>query len=74
MNMTKSQEKGYIESAQRLMQPVDSEWNQHVLLSAAERAELRNTGWPIGVVIRREGLAPVPTPDGIEARLKNPSF
>ena len=67
--MTQHQEKGYIESGQRLIVPAGREWNQAVLLAAAERAELRNTGWPIGLVIHREGLAPVPTPEGIEARL-----
>jgi len=62
---------GYIESGQRLLQPAGREWSQQVLLAAAERAELRNTGWPIGLVIHKSGLAPVPTPDGIEARLEH---
>lgn len=60
---------GYIESGQRLIQPGKLEWNQHDLLLAAQRAELRNTGWPIGLVLQRSGVAPVPTSDGIEARL-----
>ncbi|MBA7646622.1 hypothetical protein ES703_54387 [subsurface metagenome] len=67
--MTQPQGIGYIESGQRLVQPAARKWSQHVLLAAAERAELRNTGWPIGLVIHKAGLAPVPTPDGIEARL-----
>jgi len=67
--MTEPQETGYIESGQRLVQLSGREWSQHVLLGAAERAELRNTGWPIGLVLQKAGLAPVPTPDGIEARL-----
>jgi hypothetical protein len=66
-----SQQNGYIESGQRLVHRRGDEWSQHALLKAAERAELRNTGWPIGLVIRREGLAPVPTPEGIEARLSH---
>ncbi len=70
--MKKSEETGYIESGQRLVQTATREWSQAVLLAAAERAELRNTGWPIGLVIRQAGLAPVPMPDGIEARLAHP--
>lgn len=69
--MTKAKEMGYIESGQRLVKIGGREWGQHDLLTAAERAELRNTGWPIGLVIHKEGLAPVPTPDGIEARLEH---
>jgi len=69
--MTRVRDTGYIESGQRLIQPKKLEWNQHELLVAAERAELRNTGWPIGLVLQRPGLAPVPTPDGIEARLSH---
>lgn len=68
--MTISQKIGYIESAQRPVQPAGHDWNQHDLLAAAERAELRNTGWPIGLVIHKAGLAPTPTPDGVEARLE----
>ena len=67
--MTQARGIGYIESGQRLIRPRELEWNQHELLAAAQRAELRNTGWPIGLVLQRPGFAPVPTPDGIEARL-----
>ncbi|MFQ5860602.1 MAG: hypothetical protein ACE5IG_03520 [Dehalococcoidia bacterium] len=67
--MTQAQDAGYIESGQRLVQPGGRGWSQHELLAAAQRAELRNTGWPIGLVLQRSGLTPVPTPDGIEARL-----
>lgn len=67
--MTQPQDAGYIESGQRLIQTKKLEWNQHELLAAAQRAELRNTGWPIGLVLQKTGLAPVPTPDGIEASL-----
>lgn len=69
--MTEPKEIGYIESGQRLVQIGGREWGQHDLLKAAERAELKNTGWPIGLVIHKAGLAPVPTPDGIEARLEH---
>ena len=69
--MTQARDAGYIESGQRLVQPGKLEWNQHELLAAAQSAELRNTGWPIGLVLQRPGLAPVPTPDGIEARLSH---
>jgi len=67
--MTQAREASHIESGQRLIQPGKLEWNQHELLAAAQRAELRNTGWPIGLVLQTPGLAPVPTPDGIEAKL-----
>ena len=67
--MTPSQP-GFIESGQRLARPMEREWSQRELVTAAERAELRNTGWPIGLVIHRHGLSPVPTPEGIEARLE----
>jgi hypothetical protein len=67
--MTQARNVGYIESGQRLIQLGKPEWNQHELLAAAQRAELRNTGWPIGLVLQKPGFAPVPTPDGIEARL-----
>ena len=67
--MAQAQETGYIESGQRLIQPSGREWSQHELLTAAQHAELRNTGWPIGLVLQRPGLAPVAKPDGIEARL-----
>jgi hypothetical protein len=64
-----NREPGYIESGQRLIRPEKPGWNQHELLAAAQRAQLRNTGWPIGLVLQRSGFAPVPTPDGVEARL-----
>ena len=60
---------GFIESGQRLTQPAGRQWSQRELLDAAARAELRNTGWPIGLVIHSPGLAPIATPDSIEARL-----
>lgn len=69
--MTQARDAGYIESGQRLIQLGEFEYNQHELLAAAQRAELRNTGWPIGLVLQRPGSAPVPTPDGIEARLSH---
>ncbi len=62
-------EVGHFESAQRLLSSSRREWSQHKLLAAAGRAVLRNTGWPIGVVLTKPGLAPVPTPEGIEARI-----
>ena len=67
--MRQARDGGLIESGQRLLQASGREWTQYELLAAAQRAELRNTGWPIGLVIQRTGLAPVPTPDGVEARL-----
>jgi hypothetical protein len=65
-----SNETGFVESAQRLLAP-DRSWNQQELLSAAQRAVLHNTGWPIGLVLSKPALAPKVTPDGIEARLRS---
>lgn len=62
-------EVGFLESAQRLLSVSGREWSQHELLTAAERAVLRNTGWPIGLVLTKPGLAPRATPEGIEARI-----
>jgi len=59
---------GYLESGQWLEKPSRT-FNQKKLLSAAEAAYMHNTGWPIGVVLHRTGLAPVPTAEGIEARI-----
>ena len=67
--MTQAQDAGYIESGHRLTRPSEREWTQHELQAAAQRAELRHTGWPIGLVLQRAGLSPVPRPEGIEARL-----
>lgn len=69
--MAEPEELSYIESGQRLVRVGGRTWNQHALLATAEKAELRNTGWPIGLVIHKAGLAPVPMPDGIEARLEH---
>ena len=63
------QDVGYLESSQRLVHVGNRRWSQRDLLKAAERAELHNTGWPIGLVLSTQGLAPVPTPEGVEARL-----
>ena len=67
--MTQAAIVGFVESGQRLVESQKREWNPRDLLAAAERAELRNTGWPIGLVLQGSGKRPVPTPDGIEARL-----
>ncbi|MBI4202724.1 MAG: hypothetical protein HY532_06415 [Chloroflexi bacterium] len=69
--MTEGQERGLLESGQHLVQLGKRQWRQQNLLAAAERGELRNTGWPIGLVIRKPGVAPVPTLNGIEARLSS---
>ena len=67
--MTQTAIVGFVESGQRLIESQKREWNPRDLLATAERAELRNTGWPIGLVLQGSGHKPVPTPDGIEARL-----
>ncbi len=69
--MTESSVEGHIESAQRLKEISGRRWSQKALLDSAEKAELRNTGWPIGLVIHQAELAPVPMADGIEARLEH---
>lgn len=61
---------GYVESAQQLVHPAGKPWDQRTLLRAAEASQLRNTGWPIGVVLTRSDKAPKVTKDGIEARIK----
>ena len=61
---------GYVESAQTLLKGDTQEWSHADLLQVAEAAVLRNTGWPIGLVLRNEGR-PKPTKDGVEARLQN---
>ena len=60
---------GYLEAGHRLVNIAGRSWNQQELLSAAERAVLRNTGWPIGLVLTTPDLAPSPTPEGVEARI-----
>jgi len=69
--MSLGQDQGYIESSQRLLSPESREWSQIELRRAAERGELRNTGWPIGLVLETEGDKPVPSPEGIEARISH---
>lgn len=39
------------------------------LLAIAEKAECRNTGWPIGVTMTRPEYKPLPTTDGIVATI-----
>ena len=45
-------------------------WDQAELLSAARAAVLRNTGWPVGVVMTKPEFAPTPTVSGIRAAIK----
>lgn len=42
---------------------------QGELLRQAESAQIDTFGWPIGVVINREGLRPIPRTDGIAAEI-----
>lgn len=69
MTANPNEDLGYIESAQRLAIANSRQWGQQELLRVAKAAELRKTGWPIGLVLQTEGCAPVSTSDGIEARL-----
>lgn len=45
-------------------------WNQNELLKAAKESICRNTGWPIGVIIEREGYRPIFKNNGIETELE----
>lgn len=60
---------GYLESAQWLVEPSSRRWDQEELVTAARAAELRNTGWPIGVVLAKREIAPQVTAEGIEVRI-----
>ena len=60
---------GYLESAQWLQPGTELSWNQRELLDAARRAELRNTGWPVGVVMDTRSERPNPTAEGIEVKI-----
>jgi hypothetical protein len=66
--MLQSQKVGLLESAQGLISDA-RRWNQHELLRAAEAGQLRNTGWPIGIVLRGHDSGPIATNDRIEARV-----
>ena len=59
---------GYLEFSHLLEKPTRT-FNQKELLDAAEASQLRNTGWPIGIVLRRPGAAPVSTTEGIESKI-----
>lgn len=67
--VTTEQDKGFIESSQQLLSRDGREWTPIELRGAAERGELRNTGWPIGLVLDRDGDQPIPSTEGIEARI-----
>lgn len=60
---------GYLETAQWLESGSQLSWNQRELLDAARRAELRNTGWPVGVVMDTRSEGPNPTSEGIEVKI-----
>ncbi|MGD9933288.1 MAG: hypothetical protein AB7T37_06170 [Dehalococcoidia bacterium] len=67
-----SDELGYIDSAQQLA-TAERSWSPRQLLEAATRAELRHTGWPIGVVLSTPEYAPMPTEDGVEFKKRWPN-
>ena len=69
--MTVEKDQGYIESSQQLVNQVGREWTQIELRKAAERGQLRNTGWPIGLVLNADNNQPIPTASGIEARISH---
>lgn len=45
----------------------ENKWDHRQLLEVAEKAVLRNTGWPIGVVIHNPEMKPKPVVGGIKA-------
>jgi len=49
-------------------------WDQRTLLEVAEKAQLRTTGWPIGVVLYSDEHKPKPLKDGIEATIISKQF
>jgi hypothetical protein len=59
---------GYIESAQELVEPAGRVWDVQTLRRAAEAAQIRNMGWPIGIVFDAPGGRVVPDDDGIVFR------
>ena len=67
--MANDAELGYLESSQLLTTTSGRDWSPDVLLAVAERSSLRNTGWPIGLVIRTDDVSPVPTVQGVELRI-----
>jgi hypothetical protein len=44
-------------------------WSQRELVTAAQKAVCRNTGWPMGVVLTKPEGAPKPLKDGIRATI-----
>lgn len=44
-------------------------WDQKILRDVAEKSQLHNTGWPIGIVLYDENSKPIPKQDGIEASI-----
>jgi len=53
---------------------LDQHWDQRTLLEVAEKAQLRATGWPIGVVLYSDKHKPKPLEDGIEATIISKQF
>lgn len=64
---------GYYEISFQLFQKI-SDRAQTELLKIAEKAEVRITGWPIGVVLHDDNLKPNPELDGIRAIISSGSF
>jgi len=44
-------------------------WDQEQLVTAAQKAVVRKTGWPIGMVMGKPEFAPQPLADGIKAMI-----
>lgn len=65
-------QKGYLEAF--LGMNTEKVRSAKELFSVAEKAECHNTGWPIGVTLTRQELAPYPTSNGIEAVIKSSDF
>jgi hypothetical protein len=53
---------------------IQRKWSQDELLLAAQKSVCRNTGWPVGVVLRHPQLSPKPVKDGIRAVVRTATF
>ena len=58
---------GYMEVAASILP--QGQWRQNALVSAVEESQVRTFGWPIGIVMHRDGMQPRPTPDGVRAEV-----
>jgi hypothetical protein len=58
---------GYMEASVAL-KPKGA-WPQQTVRSTIERSQIHTFGWPIGIVMNRDGYQPKPTSDGVRAEV-----